>query len=84
MITLVTCDWCNSQASATWATDTPCACAIGRMASMHVVGPVAVHRREVEGRSAASLFALLLAPILAAEQAAGQRTPYHQADTFAL
>ena len=34
MITLVTCGWCNSQASATWATDTPCACAIGRMASM--------------------------------------------------
>src|SRR6185295_5061635 len=49
-----------------------------------VVRAVAVHRRGVEGRSATSFFALLLASVLAAQEAAGERTPDHQAEAFAL
>src|SRR5688572_24314495 len=47
-------------------------------------GAVAVNRREVE-IGATAVGALLLAlVILAREQAAGERAPYHQADPFRL
>jgi hypothetical protein len=47
-ITLVTCGWCSSQASAICATDTPLASAIGAHRVDDVVGALAVHRRKVE------------------------------------
>ena len=49
-----------------------------------VEGTLAVHRREVELRAAAAFLDLRVAPVLAAQQPAGQRAPDHQAHAFAL
>jgi hypothetical protein len=83
-MTLVTCGWCSSQASATCATETPRWPAISRIDVDAIVGALLVDRRKVERSAAAARFGGLLAPVLAAEEAAGERTPDHQADAFAL
>ncbi|KAG1600003.1 hypothetical protein G6F46_014050 [Rhizopus delemar] len=49
-----------------------------------VIGAVAVDRREVERGAAATGFGRPGAAVLAAEQAASQRAPHHQAHPFAL
>ena len=49
-----------------------------------VEGALLVDRREVERGAAAARFAVLVAAVLAAQQAAGERAPDHQAEAFAL
>jgi hypothetical protein len=48
-----------------------------------VEGAVALHRREVEAAAAAVRVTTCVAPELAAQQAAGERAPDHQAQAFA-
>ena len=67
MITLVTCGWCSSQARATCATDTPWACAMGRMAAMHasartrLTGGKSKLARRLPASAGAALLSLALA-----------------------
>ena len=49
-----------------------------------VVGALLVERREVERRSPAAGLALLVARVLAAQEAAGERAPDHQPDALRL
>ena len=81
MMTLVTAGWCSSHASAICATlDAVRAAAIARIASMTSQARSSLHRREVEGRPAAAASALPSRDVLAAQQAAGERAPDHQAE----
>src|SRR4029077_20148950 len=49
-----------------------------------IEGAPLVDRRKVERSAAAARFGGLVAPVLAAQETAGERTPDHQAEAFAL
>ena len=83
-ITVVTKGWCSSQARAIRATETPCASAIGRMASMQAKarslstgGKSKVTRREPSGPLPSRSY-------LPRQQPAGERAPDHQPDPLVL
>ena len=82
MITLVIAGWRNTQASATRATETPCAAAIGRIASTtrNARGRSTGGKSNVVRRAPSGPEACLLE--LAAQQTAGERAPHQNAQTL--
>ena len=82
MMTEVTTGFAKSQAIESRAGLQPCARAIGANTSRIFQGPLFVHDRKVVVDALRIRGRLVPPAVLAGQQAAGNRTPYEQADPF--